>query len=758
VAEENKLALARAAQPILERGRAELQPPGLVREPGSVPSLRTYWRVIRKRRWTILSTLLAVFTVALIATLKETPLYRAQTLLEIEKESPNILTVQELFQLENVSDNYLESQHKILQSESLARRVIHQLHLDQMKEFNPPAPWWRRAKTGEAEDPNPAMVRSSDSQQAILHRFASRLSVEPLRQSRLVQISFESENRELAANIVNALTAAYIEQNLEQRWEATQKAAEWISQQLQSLKVKLEKSEDDLREYAQANGLLFLESEPGKPENIINGRLRQLQEELTRAQAERYQKESLYRLVQAGNYDSLPGIADNKLTQDLTVRLTDLETRQAQLATTFSADYPKVKQLQNEIQETESILDRERKRVAARMTNEYRASVRREALVDQAFREQQKLANEAAARAVQYNMLKREVDTNKQLYQGLLQRMKEATVSAGLKASNIRIVDPAVPPVSPVKPRILVNLVLALILGLSGGIGVAFVQEHLDNTLKTSEEVEQFLQLPALALIPAFESFNGHRGGVYGLASGSQRDKRKESSLIPKPGSWLRIDEVDGLHSALPEAFRSLRTSVLLSTANRPPRSLLITSAQPAEGKTTIAVNLAISLAQLGQRVLLVDADLRRPSMHKIFRIRSAVGLVNYLTGRQDWNGVVVATPLKGLDVIPSGPVPPNPTELLSSERMRTLLAEATAQYAMVLIDSPPLLNVADGRVMAVLTEGVVLVVKGNATPRELAQRGRAYIRDVGANVIGAVLNSVDMQGGDYYYYYRYER
>jgi polysaccharide biosynthesis transport protein len=755
MSEESQLAFMEMVKPV-EGRRLKLRESPTANGAEAAPYLRTYWRIVQKRRWIILSVIVIVFTVALIATLKETPIYRARALVEIEKENPNILTVQELFQLETISDNYLESQYKILQSESVARRVIERLHLDQVKEFNPSGarPEHSRKAGGEASEK--VNIRTSDSEQEILHRFASRLEVQPLRQSRLVQVSFESEQRELAAEIVNALTSGYIEQNLETRWNATQQATEWISQQLVGLKIKLEKSEEDLQRYAQANGLLFLESGQGKTENIMDQRLRQLQEELTRAQAERYEKESHYQLLQSGDYGSLPGAVDNKLLQDLTGRLTELQTSYAQLATTFSADYPKVKQVQSQIDQTQTILDRERERVAERITNEYQAAERREALVHNAFAEEEQRSNQAAARAVQYNILKREVDTNKQLYEGLLQRMKEAGVSAGLKATNIRIIDPAMPPVSPAKPRVALNLALALLLGLAGGIAMAFVQEHLDNTFKTPEDVERFLQLPALGTIPALESLNGHRRGVYSL--GHRRAPRNgDKRRVVRAGSCVRIDELATQSSALPEAFRSLRTSVLLSTANRPPRSLLITSAQPAEGKTTVATNLAISLAQLGQRVLLIDADLRRPSVHKVFQIASSPGLVNYLAGLQEWPQVAVATTVDGLAAIPSGPVPPNPVELLSSELMRTLLREAAKSYTMVLIDSPPMLNVADSRVLAAQAEGVVLVAKGNATPRELSRRARAYAEDVGANVIGVVLNNVDVRGGDYDYYHYYK-
>jgi succinoglycan biosynthesis transport protein ExoP len=386
------------------------------------------------------------------------------------------------------------------------------------------------------------------------------------------------------------------------------------------------------------------------------------------------------------------------------------------------------------------------------------AAVRREALVREAFDQQQKQANLVAGRAVQYNILKREVDTNKQLYEGLLQRLKEAGVSAGINASNIRIVDAAVPPTKPVSPRPVLNLGLALLLGLGCGVGVAFLQEHLDNTLKNSDDIERLLRVPTLALIPSRESLNYTRTGMHGLAEhSSSLSYGKHAPLEKVSGNaWIRIDGTQ--HSALSEAFRGLRTSVLLSSAGRPPRSLTFVSAEPGEGKTTVASNLAISLAQLGKRVLLIDGDMRRPCVHKLFDIEDhSDGLVTYLTGEQEWRQLVRPTGMANLDCLVCGPVPPNPSELLSSDRMQMLIREAMAEYQFVLVDAPPLLNVADGRILATLVEGAILVVKGGFTPRELVQQAQLHVRDVGAHLIGVVLNDVDVRHNGYYNgYYRY--
>lgn len=602
--------------------------------------------------------------------------------------------------------------------------------------------------------PGPAGVTDPHVYQATLEEFQDRLSVKPVKRSRLVGVSFDSQDPELASRIVNTLAANYIDLTLEARWDATQKATEWLGQQLQGLKAKLEKSEEELQRYATQNGLLFLEGEKGTTENIVNQRLRQLQEELTRAQAVRYEKESLYRLIQAGDYGSLPGVFESKLMQDLTARLAELKRERAQLLTTFSPEYPRVRQLQSQVDEVESVLERERDRAARRITKDYQAAVEREELLQQAFRAEESRANVVAERSVQYNILKREVETNRQLYEGLLQRMKEAAVSAGLKASNVRIVDVAEPPTKPVKPRILLNLSLGALLGLALGVGLALLQEHLDNTVKSGEDVERFLQLPALAFIPSVQSMNGHRGSTVSARPALLRGTGKELSAEKAASTWYRIDKSGWEHSALSEAFRGLRTSVLLSSAERPPRTLLVSSAQPGEGKTTISTNVALSLAQLGHRVLLIDADLRRPSVHKMLQLPNSPGLVSYLTGQSDWQSLVQPSAAPGLDVFVCGPIPPNPAELLSSERMRNLIQQAAARYPFVLLDSPPLLNVADSRILATLVEGVVLVVKASGTARDVVRRAHVYARNVGANVIGVVLNNLDVRADGYYGYY----
>lgn len=719
--------------------------------------LQQYWQIAVKRRWTILSILFIVVVTVAIGTFKQRPVYRAKAILQIDRENPNLLSFKDFAGLEGSDEEvYLETAYKTLQSRSLARGVIGKLSLDELPEFNEGPgnsllPWESRPKTVISVAGNPAALDPK------LHRtieaFLDRLGIAPVRGSRLVEINFESYDAALSARIVNTLAANYIEENLKVRWDATQKASELIKEQLVGLKAGLEKSEEELQRYAKNNAILQVDEK----QNISAQKLKQLQEEYVRAEGELFQKQSIYNQVKGGDLSSVPGMMDNKLYQDLSARLSDLRREYSELSTTFTPEYPKVKRLKAQIDEIDSTLQRERGQLARKITDDFRAAESRVKLLTVAVGGQSKEFNDIAEKSIQYNILKREVDTNRQLYEGLLQRLKEAGVSAGMKASNIRVVDQAEVPPKPAKPRVILNLALALVLGLGLGVGMAFFQESLDNTLKNPDDVQRYLQLPALGIIPAALS-KGAKNTGYGYGYGTKK-AAAATALIPKDVAGQLGPELVGASGnwALLEAYRSLRTSILLSTSDRQLRTMVVTSAQPREGKTTTVVNLGITLAQLGSRVLIIDGDMRKPRVAELLKVPASPGgqgLSTCLTGQFKLDESFFPTVIPNVFVMPCGPIPPNPPELVSSKAMRQLLIDARERFQFVLLDSPPLLMVSDGRILASQADGVILVAHGARTPREAVNHAKMQLLQVNAHVIGVALNNMDLSAGGYGKYY----
>ena len=733
-----------------------------------VPQLLEYWNLILKRRWTVIACLLVVFTTVAIGTLKQKPVYEGQVVIEINPEQPAVVNFREVVQVSPVDpmgfDSYRETQYKIMQSRTLAERVIHDLDLYRYPEFYRAKHFFGLLesdpeKIPSRSDPNPPGP-NSDVERNTLSNFQNSIDVSPVRRSNLVEVSFYSYDAAMAARIANQLASDYITQNLQVKWDETLKASEWLSTQLVSLKAKLEKSEDALQAYAQANGILYITdrqdygNNPDR-QNVESARLEQLQQEYSKAQADRFKKESEYSLIEEGRAQDLPGILSNTMIQNLEVNLASAQRDYASLTATVKPSYPKAIQLKKQVDTLQAAIDKQKRALVQNIVDEYKAASAREKYLSDAIKEQKKVVNDIAQRTIQYNILKREVDTNRQLYEGLLQRMKEAQVSAGLKASNIRVVDGAEVPKRPARPRVLLNLVLGAFLGLGLGVGLAFFQEYLDDTLKTPEDVEHLLRLPSLGLLPSFSL----------LTDGDEKAAdADDDKIVPASGgdngARVTITNVQSDPIAM-EAYRSLRTSILLS-ASPVPRLLLITSALPGEGKTTTAVNLGVTLASLGSRVVVVDCDMRRPCCHLTARVENRPGFVKAMTGQATLSEVILPVPgVTNLHVVPCGPIPPNPAEVLSSPITGELLHKLRAQFDYVLVDSPPVLSVADARILATLTDAVVLVTRAHATPYDVVRRARGTLYGSGARILGVALNDVDFAGngrsyGQHLYGYGY--
>lgn len=710
-----------------------------------VQPLLDYWNAISKRRWLVLSCILIVFSTVAIGTLKKRPIYEGKAIIEINPEQPNVLDFKEVVQPTQIDiDAYRGTQYEILQSRSLARHVVDNLKLYRYPEFYKGRMLFGLVQRDPERIPQPADPdppdRSGGAYRNTVANFIGNIDVTPVRRSNLVEVSFYSEDPALAARIANELCKDYIWQNFQVKWDATTEASEWLSHQLVGLQVKLEKSEDALNAYARANGIIFVQEK----QNMVTETLRQLQEEYTKAQSIRFEKEALYSLVQAGRVQDLPGFLENKMIQDMTVELAKAEQDYDELMATVKPEYPKAIAKKKQVDAMQAALNKQKKNLAQSVVDTYRAAVANEKYLSQQIDAQKKIVNDIEEKSVQYNILKRDVDTNKELYQGIMTRMKEATVAAGVQASNIRIVDTAEVPKGPVKPRVFLNLSLGFMLGLALGIGLAFLQEYLDNTLKTADEVERLLRLPSLGLLPDCIANNGKVSG-------------QELAVVNHGNNGVAPAVQTGREPT--EAYRTLRTSILLS-ANPVPRMLLITSALPSEGKTTVTVNLGATLASLGSKVVIVDCDMRRPCCHRSTGVENKPGFVRCLTGHIDLAEAILPVPgVPNLSVIPCGPIPPNPAEVLSSPVTVELLRRLRAEFDYVLLDSPPLLTVSDSRILSTLTDAVVLVTRAYSTPFDLVRRARGLLYNSGARILGVALNSVSVakQGGSSGYgLYRY--
>jgi capsular exopolysaccharide synthesis family protein len=735
--DQNRITEVREPEALVRAERAEPRESVVLDvAPEDVPHLLDYWELILKRRWLVLTCVLIVFTTVAIGTLKEKPVYEAKVEIEIDPEPPNVVNFKEVVSLGNNSDfeSYQDTQYKLIQSRTLAEQVVRDLKLYENPDFIRP-----RYLFGLIEGAVPALPPNIDedppsSSSPLLRNaveyFKSAVDVNPVRRSNLAEITFDSHDPNVAATVANKLADDYANFNLETKYNETMKASAWLKNKIADMKIAVEKEDDKLAEYARENGIVFVNDK----ETLVTAHLSQVATSLTAAQNDLIGIGTLYDQVQAGHIETLPGIVDNPLVQDLQRRKTDLERTYSDLSVEYKPDYPKVLQVKKQIDAIDKQIERQKNIAAKTIVDQYNNARQRVKKLSDALNEAKNEQNDLAEKTVQYDIIKRESQSNHELYDGLLTRMKEANVSAGLGASNIRVIDPATVPTGPIKPRVLLNLTIGLILGLASGVGLAFFQEYLDKTLKTPDDVEQYLRLPSLGVLPRF----GIAGANNGKDEGALLTAGSNGHGTLAPGVQTSPQSV--------EAFRSLRTSVLLS-ASPVPRLILVTSALPSEGKTTTAVNLGATLASLGNRVVVVDCDMRRPACHRSTGVENHPGFVQCLTGHVDLKAAVLPVPgVDNLSVIPCGPIPPNPAEILSSPLTADLLRNLRTQFEYVLVDSPPLLSVADSRILATLVDAVVLVARAHATPYDVVRRARTLLYGSGARILGVALNDMDIE------------
>jgi succinoglycan biosynthesis transport protein ExoP len=544
---------------------------------------------------------------------------------------------------------------------------------------------------------------------------------------------------------VNAHIRNFIDQNRRSHYDATTAATTWLTDQLDELKIKVKNSEDARLDYERKNQIWELDDK----QNLTTQRLSEISRQLIEAQGDRMRKQSLFEFAKQGDADLVPQIRDSAGVQDLLRKRGDLNSLYTEAINQYGPNFPKVQRLQSQLKEIDQNLDREKRAVLVRLGSEYHEAQQREELLTRTLDQQKTEANLMSERMVQYNILKRDAEADKALYDGLLTKLKEAGISAALQSSNIRVVDPAMIPSFPSRPAKARNVALAFLVGLVGGIGLAILREYMDNTVKTPDDVETLARLPSLAVVPAFED--------------SKHEGRRTKSLKEAIGNGhSRHVELVAQHlpkSQMSEAFRALRTALLLSQAGRPPQVILVTSALPREGKTTAAANLAVTLAQLGDRTLLIDADLRKPGIGRLLNMNGGkyAGLSSYLAGVSSLDLVTVQHPsVPNLSAIPTGPLPPNPADLLSSHRLADAIAQLRDKFKFIVIDTPPVMAATDAVILSVQADGVLLVVRSGETPKEAFTRTRDLLVSVKCRLLGVVLNAVNSHAPDYYYSYRY--
>jgi succinoglycan biosynthesis transport protein ExoP len=701
------------------------------------PHLYDYLLILRKHQWLILAFMLAVVTIVSIATFRMRPVYVATAKLLIDRENPNILPFQgaDQYSYEADMDNYIETQSKILTSETLALQTIRNSGLAGSPEFS------------SGNGPSEAIVSGTLKNQKRppeIAAFLGGLGVRHVLNSRLVEVSFESTDPIRAAQILNAHLDNYIEQNYVSRYEATSKASSWLKSQLDELRIRVQESEDRRLNYERQNQIWAVDDK----QNMTMSRLGDLSKELANAESETLKKRALYEYAESGALDAVPQIRDNAVLQEMQKRRGDLLIQYTDAVNQYGPNFPKVQRLQAQMKELEAQMAQERKGITVQLRSDYDEARQHQELISQRLEQQKTETNSMSEKMVQYNILKREAEANKVLYEGLLTKLKEAGISAGLKSSNIRVVDPAMIPSSPSRPAKTRNIALSFLIGLVGGIGLALLREYMDNTVKTPDDIETLSRLPSLAVVPAF-------------SDGSRAKKTSRFFKSPTLDQDKKIELV-AQHlpkSQMAEAFRALRTALLLSQPEHPPQVILVTSALPREGKTTAAANLAVTLAQLGDKTVLIDADLRKPGVGRLLNLGSGkyAGLSSYLAGASTLDQVTIPHPsIPNLAAIPTGPLPPNPADLLSSHKLAEAIAELRTKFKFVVIDSPPIMAATDAVILSVQTDGVLLVVRSGETPKEAFTRTRDLLVSVKSRLLGVVLNAVDANSPDYYYSYRY--
>jgi capsular exopolysaccharide synthesis family protein len=723
-----------------------------------------YWQMVRRHKVAVVVVSMLGAIAGFLYTLPQPRIYQAHTTIEVQGLNEDFLGLHNVSPTVSPTSNYypdfdIQTQVKIMQSESLANSVVADLEKSQpLENMRPPdrLTVWKKAL--KIDPPS-----QTELWKLAIGTAAGSVRVRASGTNRIVEITCDSTQPQVAASFANTLTREFIEQNLQARWKSTEYTGEWLTRQLQDIKVKLEKADEELNAYAKSAGLTFTDEKTSVEED----KLRSLQKDLLQAQSDRVSKQSKYEMAAGSPPEALPDVLDDSALRDDETNLTELGRKLAELRIALTPQNPEVRRVQAQITLMEATIKQERANILTRIKNEYEAAQNREKLMTASYLAEVKLVADQSEKTTHYGILKRDVDSQRSLYETMLQRMKEASVASALRASNIRVVDPAEAPEIPYKPNVPRYIIMGLLLGICVGVSLVVLRERADRTLHDPGDIAYYLHLPELGVVPTANIELTTRG--FKTSRAPHTKGAAVLDLNGQPGVDEVLDDRVELithvrkKSLISESFRTTLTSILFSGHNGGrPRVLVMTSASPKEGKTTVVCNLAIALAEINHRVLVMDADLRRPRMHNVFGVKNDNNGLSELLLKQEpldeaaLGAAVRATHIPNLFVMPAGRSRFNAASLLHSERLPELLRGLRKQFDTIMIDTPPMVNIPDARVLARLADGVILILRSAHTTRDAALLAKQRFLDDGIPVMGTILNNWNPNTPGYGYYRNY--
>ena len=702
--------------------------------PAHVPLAHYLW-ILRRHGWKMLGFVALVVLCAVVISLRLTPVYESTATIDIDRRMPTgVLGEDSTQSVNNDADQFLATQVKLIQSDSVLRPVVDKYKL---REVEPDA-------LEEAVD------TSDTSREA-------PVELKPLRVTRppntyILQISYRSQHRQLAADIANGIAQSYLAHSFAIRYQATASLSEFMERQLEELKAKMEKSSEALARFERELNLI----NPEEKTSILTARLLELNSEYTKAQADRVRKEAANNSVANGSLAAAQASTQGEALKKLAEDLGEAQQKFAEGRTTFGANHPEYKKLQSRVTELEAQLDSARKNVARRAQVEYYEAVDREAKLENAVKETKAEYDGLNSRSFEYQNLKREAEGDKKLYEELVRRIKEAGINASFQNSSIRVADLARPGLRPVFPKIWLNVLLAFLFASFFSVGAAVLSDVLDNTVRDPDQISRLMNAEVIGSLPAVKDWRRHLSPIHGVSminGVNANGNGNGTAALVKSQS-----EGDQALTNYEEAIRTLRNSILLTDFDRRLRSVLLTSASPSEGKSTVAAHLAATHASQHKRTLLIDGDLRRPSVHRLYQVPNSVGLSNVLLQQISWRDAVIRIDdPQGLDVLPAGPSTRRASDLIGMG-LAEIIEEATREYDLVVLDAPPLLGFAEPLQMATAVDGVIVVARAGDTSRKALNTVITTLARLRANLVGVVLNEVhrEVSAGYYYYYGHY--